>query len=123
MNGCALVRPNLRKNRFMSAQTYFLTSLPSLSAPCLSQSSLDDFEEDLPQSLKGEDVDAGLEHTVEEREEEGPVQPLGRLRGGEGGAGKGGAERGDGDEEEAGDENHLDCHTFQLPVKECGQVG
>ena len=43
MNGCALVRPNLRKNRFMSAQTYFLTSLPSLSAPCLSQSSLDGF--------------------------------------------------------------------------------
>ena len=43
MNGCALVRPNLHKNRFMSAQTYFLTSLPSLSAPCLSQSSLDGF--------------------------------------------------------------------------------
>ena len=83
----------------------------------------DHFEEDLPQSLKGEDVDAGLEHTVEEREEEGPVEPLGRLRGGEGGARKGEAERGDGDEEEAGDENHLDCHTFQIPAKECGQVG
>ena len=83
----------------------------------------DHFEKDLPQSLKGEDVDAGLEHAVEEGEEEGPVEPLGRLWGGDGGAGKGEAERGDGDEEEAGDENHLDCQTFHLPVKECGQVG
>ena len=78
----------------------------------------DQFEKDLPQSFEGEDVDAGLEHAVEEGEEEGPVEPLGRLRGVEGGTRKGEAERRDGDEEETGDANHLGCHTFEPPAKE-----
>ena len=85
------------------------------SSPFLASFTADHFDKNLSQPLKGEDVDDGLEHAVEEGEGEGPVEPLGRLRGGEGSTGKGEAERGDGDEEDSGDANHLDCHSFEPP--------
>ena len=78
----------------------------------------DHFDKNLAQSLKGEDVDDGLDGAVEEGEEEGPVEPLGGLRGGEGGTGEDEAEWRDGDKKETGDENHLHCRFLQYSVGE-----
>ena len=77
----------------------------------------DNFDTDPSQLFKGEDVDEGLEHAVEEGEKECPVEQHGRFRGVEGSTHKGKAEGRDGDEEEACDANHLDSHTFKLPAR------
>ena len=76
----------------------------------------DNFDKNLVQSLEGEDVDDGLDGAVEEGEEEGPVQPLGRVRDGDGGAKEGEAVRPDADEEQPSDENHFHCHSLQDPA-------
>ena len=76
----------------------------------------DHFHENLSQPLKGEDVDERLDHAVEEGEEEGPVQPLGRVRDGDGGAEEGEAVRPDADKEQPSDEDHLHCHSLQYPA-------
>ena len=76
----------------------------------------DHFHENLSQPLKGEDVDERLDHAVEEGEEEGPVQPLGRVRDGDGGAQEGEAVRPDADKEQTSDEDHLHCHSLQCPA-------
>ena len=76
----------------------------------------DHFDKNLAQSLKGEDVDDGLDGAVEEGEEECPVEPLGRLRGVEGSTGEDKTERRDGDKKEAGDTHHLYCRPLQYPV-------
>ena len=76
----------------------------------------DHFHENLSQPLKGKDVDERLDHAVEEGEEEGPVQPLGSVRDGDGGAEEGEAVRPDADKEQTSDEDHLHCNSLQCPA-------
>ena len=92
----------------------------------------------LAKSLEGEDVDDGLDlvviqmmqmklmmmqimrsdHSVEQWEEEGVVQPFGRFWGFEGGTGEDNTEREYVDEKQAGDANHLYCRRLQYnPVE------
>ena len=92
----------------------------------------------LAKSLEGEDVDDGLDlvviqmmqmklmmmqimrsdHSVEQWEEEGVVQPFGRFWGFEGGTGEDNTEREHVDEKQAGDANHLNCRPLQYnPVE------
>ena len=76
----------------------------------------DHFHENLSQPLKRKDVDERLDHAVEEGEEEGPVQPLGSVRDGDGGAEEGEAVRPDADKEQTSDEDHLHCNSLQCPA-------
>ena len=70
--------------------------------------------ERLPDGGDHGDVDDRVEHPVEQGQGQGPVQPHGaRYRGRDGGREEDQTVGTNGQEEEPGQENHLDCNRFQ----------